>query len=112
MAPVTGTISVAVLASVALGRPLLLLIAENIAELNPDLPGVAARLAKPECRRVVTMLTAIIGATFAVDGASQIVLALIIPTGTFVAHSTGARIAVFGTGLVITIQYLRGQKSG
>ncbi len=107
---VTGTIGVAALASVALGRPLLLVIAENVAKLNPDRPEVTARLAEPERRRVLTMLTAIIGAMFALDGASQIVLALTVPTGTFVADSTGARIAVFGTGLVITIQYLRNQK--
>lgn len=86
------------------------MIAQNVAKLNPDRPEVAARLAEPECRRVVTMLTAIIGAMFALDGASQIVLAVTVPTGTFVADSTGARIAVFGTGVVITIQYLRNQK--
>ena len=107
---VTGTIGVAALASVALGRPLLLLVAENVAKLNPDRPEIAARLAEPKRRRVVTMLTAIIGTTFALDGASQIILAFTVPTATFVADSTGARIAVFGAGLVITIQYLRNQK--
>jgi hypothetical protein len=107
---VTGTIGVAALASVALARPLLLLTAENVAKLNPDRPEIAARLAEPERRRVLTMLTAIIGATFALDGASQIVLAFTVPTAMFVADSTGARIAVFGTGLVVTIQYLRNQK--
>ena len=107
---VTGTLGVAALASVALGRPLLLMIAENLAKLNPDRPEMAARLAEPERRRVVTMLTAVIGATFAIDGASQIVLALTVPTGAFVADSTGTRIAVFGTGLVITTRYLRNQK--
>ncbi len=107
---VTGTIGIAGLASVALGRPLLLLVAENVAKLNPDRPEMVARLAQPDRRRVVTMLTAIIAATFAIDGASQIVLALTVPTSSFVADSTGARIAVLGTGAVITIQYLRDQK--
>jgi hypothetical protein len=107
---VTGTLGVAALASVALGRPLLLMVAENVAKLNPDRPELAARLADPERRRVVTMLTAIVGATLAIDGASQIVLALTVPTGMFVADSTGARIAVFGTGLVITTYYLRNQQ--
>lgn len=107
---VTGTIGVVALASVALGRPLLLLIAENVTKLNPDRPEMAARLADPDRRRVVTVLTAIIGATFAIDGASQIVLALTIPTRMFIADSTGARIAVLGTGLVVTIRYLRNQK--
>ncbi len=107
---VTGTIGVAALASVALGRPLLLLVAENVAKLNPDRPEMATRLADPDRRRMVTTLTAIIGATFALDGASQIALALTVPTGMFVADSTAARIAVLGTGAVLTIQYLRLQK--
>lgn len=104
---VTGAIGVAGLASLALGRPLLLVVAENAAKLNPDRPELAARLADPARRRAVTILTAIIAVTFAIDGASQIVLALTVPTSRFVADSTGARIAVLGTGAVITIQYLR-----
>ena len=107
---VTGTIGVAGLASVALGRPLLLLVAENVARRSPDRPELAARLAQPDRRRVVTVLTAIIAATFAIDGASQIALALTVPTASFVADSTAARIAVLGTGAVITIRYLRNQK--
>jgi hypothetical protein len=107
---VTGTIGLAGLASVVLGRPLLLLVAENVAELNPDRPELAARLAQPDRRRMVTTLTAIIAATFAIDGAAQIVLALTVPTANFVADSTGARIAVLGTGAVIAIQYFRNQK--
>ena len=107
---VTGTIGIAALASVALGRPLLLLVAENVAKLNSDRPEMAARLADPGRRRVVTILTAIIGVTFAIDGASQIALALTVPTTSFVADSTGARIAVLGTGAVGTIRYLRLQK--
>jgi hypothetical protein len=107
---VTGTIGIAGLASVALGRPLLLLVAENVAKLNPDRPELAARLAQPERRWMVTILTAIIAATLAIDGASQIALALLVPTANFVADSTAARIAVLGTGAVVTIQYLRHQK--
>jgi hypothetical protein len=59
---------------------------------------------------MLTILTAIIAATFAIDGASQIALALTVPTTSFVADSTAARIAVLGTGAVVTIQYLRNQK--
>jgi hypothetical protein len=58
----------------------------------------------------VTILTAIIGLTFAIDGASQIALALTVPTGTFVADSTAARIVVLGTGLIVTTWYFRHQK--
>jgi hypothetical protein len=107
---VTGTIGVAGLASLVLGRPLLLLVAENVAKLNPDRPEIAARLAQPDRRRVVTILTAIVAATFAIDGAVQIALALTVPTASFVADSTAARIAVIGSGAVVTIRYLRDQQ--
>ena len=107
---VTGTIGIAGLASVALGRPLLLLVAENVAKRSPDRPELAARLAQPDRRRTVTILTAIIAATLAIDGASQIALALTVPASSFVADSTAARIAVLGTGAVLTIQYFRQQK--
>lgn len=107
---VTGAIGVVALSSVALGRPLLLLVAQNAARLNAERPELAARLADPRRRRMLRNLTAIIGATFAIDGASQIILALTVPTGLFVADSTAARIAVLGTGAVVTVQYLRSQK--
>ncbi len=107
---VTGTLGVAALASVALGRPLLLMVSQHVAKLNPGRPDLAARLADPDRRRVVTILTAIIGLTFTIDGASQITLALTVPTGSFVADSTGTRIVVLGTGLIVTIWYLRYQK--
>lgn len=107
---VTGVIGVAGLASVGLGRPLLLLVAQNVAKLNPD-PEMTARLSQPDRRRGVTILTAVIATTFAIDGATQIVLALTVPTSSFVPDSTAARIVVFGTGAVVTIQYLRNQKT-
>ena len=107
---VTGTIGIAGLASVALGRPFLLVMAENVAKLSPDRPEIAARLAQPGRGRAVTILTAIVAATLAIDGASQIALALTVPTASFVADSTAVRIAVLGTGAVVTIRYLRYQK--
>jgi hypothetical protein len=108
---VTGTLGIAALASVALGRPLLLLLAERIAKLNPERqPEIQARLADPDRRRAMTILTAIIGLTFTLDGASQIALALTVPTRTFIADSTATRIIVLGTGLLLTAWYLRHQK--
>ena len=108
---VTGTLGIAALASVALGRPLLLQVAKHIAKLNPDRrPEIEARLSEPDRQRAVTILTAIIGLTFAIDGASQITLALTVPTGMFVADSTAARIVVLGIGLTVTFSYFRHQK--
>lgn len=107
---VTGVVGVAGLASVALGRPLLLLAAQHVAKLSPD-PQMTARLAQPDRRRAVTILTAIIATTLAIDGATQIVLALTVPTSDFVPDSTAARIVVLGIGTLVTIQYFRLQKA-
>jgi hypothetical protein len=108
---VTGTLGIAALASVALGRPLLLVLAERIAKLNPDRRSeIQAWLADPDRRQAMTILTAIVGLTFTLDGASQIALALTVPTRTFLADSTATRIVVLGTGLLVTAWYLRHQK--
>jgi hypothetical protein len=86
-------------------------LAEHLAKLDPERqPEIGARLADPDRRRAVTILTAIIGLTFTIDGISQIALALTVPTRAFVADSTAARIVVLGTGLIVTTWYLRHQK--
>jgi hypothetical protein len=105
---VTGTLGVVWLASLALRRPLLLVLAEHAAKLNPERRDeIEARLAMPDRRRAVTTLTAIIGVTFTLDGLTQVTLALTVPTGSFVADSTAVRILVIGTGVVVTARYLR-----
>lgn len=105
---VTGTLGVAALASVALGRPFLILVVERVAKLNPDRQHeIQAKLADPRQRRGLTALSALIGAMFALDGATQIALALTVPTGRFVADSTAVRIAVLGTGVVLITSFLR-----
>ena len=110
---VTGTVGIAALASVALGRPLLLLVAEHVGKLDPERrPEIEAKLADPGRRRALTILTAIIGISFALDGASQIALALTVPTRSFVADSTAARILLLGTGFVATASYLKQQRRG
>jgi hypothetical protein len=108
---VTGTLGIAALASIALGRPLLVLVAEHVGKSNPERrPEIEARLADPARRRSATILTAIIGAIFTIDGASQIALALTVPTRMFVADSTAVRIVVLGTGFVVVARYVRQQK--
>ena len=105
---VTGTLGVAALASVALGRPFLILVVERVAKLNPDRQHeIQAKLADPRQRRGLTALSALSGAMFALDGATQIALALTVPTGRFVADSTAVRIAVLGTGVVLITSFLR-----
>ena len=105
---VTGTIGIALLASIAVGRPFLILVIERVAKLNPQRrPEIEAKLADPRRRRALTILTGIVGATFTLDGATQIALALTVPTRSFVADSTATRIAVLGIGAVLTASYLR-----
>jgi hypothetical protein len=90
------------------GRPLLLVLTEHLAKLNPERqPEIQARVAEPDRRRALRNLTGIIGLAFTIDGATQIALALTVPTGTFIADSTAARIVVLGTGLLATTWYLR-----
>lgn len=105
---VTGTMGIAALASVALGRPFLLTVAEHAANADPQ---AVARLADPARRHVVTILTAIVGVTFALDGATQVALAATVPTGSFVADSTAVRILVIGTGAIVTFRYLRHERT-
>ncbi len=108
---VTGSLGLAVLVSVAVRRPLLLLVAEHAAKMSPEQqPVIEARLAEPQRRRALRVLTAIIGLTFALDGATQTGLALTVPTGSFAADSTAVRIVVLGTGVVATVWYFRYQK--
>jgi hypothetical protein len=105
---VTGTLGLAWLVSLALRRPLLLALAEHAAKLNPEHGAeIEARLARPGARRAMTILTAMIGVTFTLDGLTQVALALTVPTGSFVADSTAARILVLGTGFVVTARYVR-----
>jgi hypothetical protein len=108
---VTGAVGIAALASVALGRPLLVLAVEHLAKLNPERrPEIEDRLADPERRRALTILTAIVGLAFAFDGATQTALALTVPMGSFVADSTAARVVVLGAGLAAAVWYFRYQK--
>jgi hypothetical protein len=87
------------------------MLVEQAAQLNPERRSeLEARLAEADRRRALTILTAIVGLTFAVDGATQIALALTVPTGSFVPDSTAARILVLGTGLIATLWYFRHQK--
>jgi hypothetical protein len=104
---VTGPMGLAALASVIFGRPALLVLAEQRAKASPE---AAARLADPAQRRFVTNLTALVGLVLTLDGLSQIVLALTIPSGSFVAASTAARIVVLGIGAIVTAWYIHDRK--
>ena len=108
---VTGSLGIAILVSVAIRRPLLLLVAEHAAKMGPEQqPEIEARLAEPQRRRALSILTAIIGLSLTFDGATQTGLALTVPTGSFAADSTAARVIVLGSGLVTAVWCFRYQK--
>lgn len=108
---ITGTLGVAALATVALGRPLLLGIAQRSATLDPQRRGeIEAKLAEPQRRRALMILTLLVGLILTIDGVVQIALALTVPTGAFVADSTVAHVLVFGIGVALVIWYFGYQK--
>ena len=108
---VTGVLGMAALASVALGRPALLMVAQRRAELDSvRRPEIEAKLAEPQRRRALTTMTLLIGLILAIDGVVQIALALTVPTGAFVADSTAGHIMVFVPGAAVLVWYFRHQK--
>jgi hypothetical protein len=108
---VTGVLGVAALASVALGRPMLLMVAQRRAHLDPlHRAEIEAKLAEPQRRRALTVMTLLIGLVLAIDGVIQTVLALTVPTGAFVADSTAGHVLVFLPGAAVVVWYFRHQK--
>jgi len=107
----TGLLGVAALASLALGRPLLVLAVERRARLDPERRAeIEARLADPDRRRALVVLTLLIGLAFTLDGVVQTALAFTVSTGAFVADSTVAHLAVLGGGAAAVLWYFRYQK--
>lgn len=108
---VTGAMGIAALTSLALGRPLLLVIAQRSAAVDPQhRTQIEAKLAEPDRRRALVLLTALIGAVLTLDGIVQVVLAFTVSTGAFVFDSTAAHVVVLGGGAAAVIWYIRYQK--
>ena len=90
---VTGAVGVIALASLALGRPLLLVVAQRRAEIDAARrTEIEAKLAQPDRRRALVILTLLLGVFFTLDGAVQIVLAFAVSTDAFVPDSTIRRL--------------------
>jgi hypothetical protein len=108
---VTGVLGVAALASVALGRPLLLVVAQRRAELDSQRRAeIEAKLAEPQRRRALTILTMLLGLALTVDGVVQIALALTVSTSAFIPDSTAAHALVLGAGVAVIAWYIHHQK--
>jgi hypothetical protein len=110
---VTGAVGTIALASLALGRPLLLVVAQRRAEVDAGhLAEIEAKLAQPDRRRALAVLTLLMGAVFTLDGVVQIVLAFAVSTDRFVADSTAAHVVVLGGGVAMMAWYVQRQKEG
>jgi hypothetical protein len=108
---VPGTVGIIALASLALGRPLLLVVAQRRAEIDAvHRAEIEAKLDQPDRRRALVVLTLLLGMFFTLDGAVQTVLAFAVPTDAFVPDSTTAHLVVLGGGAAVMAWYLQHQK--
>lgn len=101
---VTGALGLACIVSVIARRPLQLVALRLLALRNAQ---AARLLAAPAIRRNSTVETAIIGAIFLTHAITITVLALTLPTGTFLAVSRPVGLPIIVAGLPILIGYRR-----
>ena len=93
--------------SVIARRPLYLMALRLLARRNAQ---AARMLADPAIRRRATGETAIIGAIFLIHAIAITVLALTLPTGTFLAVSRPAGLPIIAAGLIVLIWHRRSRR--
>ena len=96
--PLLGLAGVALLASVAVGKPLL--------------PRIAAWMGRPVASRGGALSTAILGSVLLVDFGARLALALALPTPTFVLVARPTSLAILGAGLGLLLLARRRSGSG
>jgi hypothetical protein len=101
-AVVTGPLGVVCLASVAIGRPLHLTVFRLLARRNPSFERVVHA---PGSRRSSTVITALLGSMMVAHALVLLVLALSLPTASFLAVSRPVGLAVLGVGVVALVRY-------
>jgi hypothetical protein len=102
----TGALGLACIVSVIARRPLYLMALRLVARRN----ALAARmLDNPVVRRTSTVSTAIIGAILLIHAIAITILALTLPTGTFLAVYRLVGVPILAVGLAILIWYRRSQ---
>jgi hypothetical protein len=94
---VTGIIGLACLISVAVRRPLHLVVVRYLGRTNPRFARIAA---DPAAQRNSLIGTAMIGSVFLAHATVVTVMALTLPTSTFLTLSHPVGLAVFGAGLL------------
>lgn len=99
----TGVIGLACLISVAVHRPLFLLVLRLAARRNEQ---IAERLGKPGIDRISTVTTAALGAILLVHAVVIVVLALTTSTTTYLAISRPIGLAILGGGLALLVWWI------
>jgi hypothetical protein len=95
----TGAVGVACLVSVVLRQPLLLLGLRVMARRGGRRNGKwHGAVVPPKLRHTFSVVTVIVGVGFLIEAASQVALALVLPTLVFVAVSLPVRFAIYGGG--------------
>jgi hypothetical protein len=102
-----AVLGLACLVSAALDRPLLAVVARRVGGARAGRGDLESRLYTPDARRVMTVLTAIIGVSAVADAVAQVVLALTVSTSTFAIVARIVSYAIFGAGLAACAVYLR-----
>lgn len=103
----TGPAGLACLISVAVRRPLFLLVLRFVARRHPQ---VGERTGDPLTRRIATVTTAGIGVILLVHALVMVALALTISTTTFLALSRPLSLAIVGGGLAALVWWIRRQR--
>jgi hypothetical protein len=98
----TGTIGLVCLISVIIGQPVLLPVLQAFSQSDrTPSSGGATGSSNAASRRSSAIVTAVIGCTFLADAAAHIVLALTVPTGTFLVMSRVVTWAIIGGGAAL-----------
>ncbi|MEV8607560.1 VC0807 family protein [Amycolatopsis sp. NPDC051373] len=94
-AVLTGPVGLVLIGSAVIGKPLLLLVHRFTGRPAPE----------PAQRRGITVMTAMIGGMLTVHAAVLLVLAIALPTATFLAEGKPVGYAVIGAGLLAMFVY-------
>jgi hypothetical protein len=111
----TGVWGLTCLVSVAVRRPVLLPLARVVLRRHPDAGASFDRAASTAAgRRKLTVITAVMGAVFLVEGAMTVVLAFSLPTDTYLIVSRLLRwgVAVVAIGVAVVFSVLRRHQAG
>ncbi|MET9020661.1 VC0807 family protein [Actinopolymorpha sp. NPDC004070] len=96
---VTGPLGLVLLGSAAVGRPLHLVLLRILAARDPRMRGSTSGPSDPARRRTSTVFTVLLGSTLTAHAGVLLVLALSVPTGTFLALSRPVGLAVLAVGV-------------